>query len=372
MKKVYKTIIAIISKLICGIEFLKTWIAEWAAIIRKLPLYKNVKWTKEQQKEFDDFWQKNYGKKISNRWHRLYEACTGIHRIDYFPESLFTIYLEPKVNDNQYSKVFSNKNLTTLFFNNRIENVRTPNVYVFNSFGLYYDAENHLITKEKAMSLISDIGEAVIKPSVDSSSGENVVMLNMKDGVNLKDGKTAEDLFKCYKTNFIIQERIKQHKQLSNLYSNAVNTLRVTTYIVDDKVGIVPISLRIGSNGGEVDNIHAGGIGVYVQNDGTLAKYAYKLGYGDHFEKVTEHPDTGTVFDGYKLDYVPEIIAAAKSLHELVANLRVISWDFTVDENGNIVVIEANFRGQGVWFPQMISGKNLFGDDTKRILRSMR
>lgn len=372
MKRLYKRIIYFFSTFPEKAEFIKTFFAEWIAIFRKRPLYKDIKWTKEQQQEFDNFWKANYGKKISNRWHRLYEACTGVHRIDYFPESLFTLYFEPKANDIQYGAVFSNKNLTSLFFNNRIENVRTPDVYVFNSYGLYYDAHHHLISKGHAISLVSNIGEAVIKPSVDSSSGENVVMLNMKDGINLKDGKTASELFELYKANFIIQEKIKQHKQLSDLYSKAVNTLRITTYIVDGKVGVVPISLRIGSNGGEVDNIHAGGIGVYVQNDGTLAKYAYKLGYGDHFEKVTEHPDTGTAFDGYKLDYVPEIIAAAKSLHELVANLRVISWDFTVDENGNIIVIEANFRGQGVWFPQMISGKGLFGDDTKQILRSMR
>ena len=220
--------------------------------------------------------------------------------------------------------------------------------------------------------MFSHVGDVVIKPTVDSSSGADVIILDMQNGKNIKDGRTSEELFSYFGENFIVQEKIKPCKELANLYPDAINTLRVTSYIVDEKIEVVPISLRIGSNGGEVDNIHAGGIGIHVHNDGTLAKYAYRLGMGDNFEKVDKHPDTQTVFEGYKLDFIPEIIQVAKRLHEYTANLRIISWDFTVDENGDIIVIEANYRGQGIWFPQMISGKSLFGKDTPSILKYMR
>lgn len=372
MKALYKKILRFFSRLPERLEIWKFFFAEWFAILRKKPLYKDIKWTSEQQKEFDAYWKTNYGKKISNRWHRLYEASTGVHRVDYFPEYLYTTRLEPKLNNSRYSAVFSDKTLNDLLFENRIPNVRTPKYFFFNNHGLYYDANRNLISQEQAAQLLADCGDAVIKPTVDSSSGHNVAVLCMQGGVNTKDGRAVEEILRQYKANFIVQEKIKPCQALADLYPLAINTLRVTSYVVEDHVEIAPISLRIGGGGKEVDNIHAGGVGVYVHNDGTLAKYAYRLGYGDSFEKTETHPDTHTVFSGYKLDFVPEIIAAAKRLHTMTADLRVISWDFTVDSDGSIVVIEANYSGQGVWFPQMISGEPLFGENTKAILKYMK
>ena len=61
-----------------------------------------------------------------------------------------------------------------------------------------------------------------------------------------------------------------------------------------------------------------------------------------------------------------------KELHMLTANIGVISWDLTVDDNDNIVIIEANFKGQSIWFPQMLSGKTFFGEDLVDILKEIR
>lgn len=62
MKRVYNKIILIITHMLLKIEIFKTWSAEWIAILRKRALYKDVKWTKEKQKQFDDF-----GRKITVR-----------------------------------------------------------------------------------------------------------------------------------------------------------------------------------------------------------------------------------------------------------------------------------------------------------------
>lgn len=369
MKALYKKVLHFFFSIPERLQILKFFFAEWFAIFRKKPLYKDIKWTAEQQKEFDEYWKTNYGKKISNRWHRLYEASSGVHRVDYFPEFLYSTKLEPKLNNSSYCTVFSDKTLNDLLFDNRITNVRTPEYFFFNNHGIFNDADRNLISEAEAVELLKDLGDAVIKPTVDSSSGHNVAVISMHGGVNEKDGRTADEILGQYKSNFIVQEKIKPCKALADLYPTAINTLRVTSYVVDNRVEVAPISLRIGGGGKEVDNIHAGGVGVYVHNDGSLARFAYRLGYGDSFEKTEEHPDTHTVFSGYKLDFVPEIIAAAKRLHSLTADIRVISWDFTVDSDGCIVVIEANYSGQGIWFPQMISGESLFGKDTAEMLK---
>ena len=136
----------------------------------------------------------------------------------------------------------------------------------------------------------------------------------------------------------------------------------------DNGVHIVPISLRIGGEGSEVDNVHAGGLSISVSDEGYLSKYAYRLGYGNSFEKFHLHPNTNVKFEGYKLDFIPSMIEAAKKLHTVTSNVGIISWDFTVDNKGCIVVVEANLKGQGMWLPQMLSGKALFGENTAKML----
>lgn len=372
MKRIYNLIITIIRKLILGIDFFKTWLVEWIAIIRKKPLYKHIKWTKEQQKEFDEYWKKNYGKKISNRWHKLYEASNGVHRIDYLPEIIYSTKIEPKLNNYTYCSVYADKNLNDLFFNNRIENVRTPDCFLSNNHGHFYDNNRNIISKEKAFDTISNVGKAVIKPTVDSSSGHDVIIVDMREGKDVRSGKSSQDIFEHYKNNFIVQEKIKPCNELSILYPHSINTLRVISYIFEDEIHVAPLSLRIGGNGSEVDNIHAGGVSIAVSNDGVLAKCAYRLGYGDSFECFENHPDTNITFEGYKLSFIDRLINTAKRLHEMTANIGIISWDFTVDNEDNIVVIEANFKGQSVWFPQMLSGESFYGENTEKMLQIIR
>ena len=77
---------------------------------------------KRTTKEFDEYWKKNYGKKISNRWHELYEASNGVHRTDYLPEIIYSAKIESRQNNYTYCCVYADKNLNGLFLNNRIEN----------------------------------------------------------------------------------------------------------------------------------------------------------------------------------------------------------------------------------------------------------
>lgn len=58
-----------------------------------------------------------------------------------------------------------------------------------------------------------------------------------------------------------------------------------------------------------------------------------------------------------------------RRLHLNAPQLGIISWDLTVDQNGVFVLIEANTRGQSIWFPQMANGMGAFGKNTAEILK---
>lgn len=367
MKNAYRRIVLLLENLILKIHIFKTWIFEWFSIIKKSNQYKNVVWSSEQQNEFDEFWTQNYGRKISNRWHRLYQSANGVFNISYFPEILYTTKLEPKLNSLQWCKAMSDKSLVELLYSKDAK-IKFPRTIVLNCSGIYYDENRKIISKEDAMQLLNDSGDIVIKPIIGESSGRGVLVLNIEEGRDTETYENIETIINKYKKNYIVQERLRQNTQYAALYKNSINTIRITTYIINDKVNHVPISLRVGSNGQKVDNIHAGGIGIGVSDNGELNS----IGFDNDNNKVYKHPNTGIVFEGYNVPYVKEIINISHSLHGLTPHVGIISWDFMVNDNNDVVLIEANHIGQGIWFPQIIHGSTAFGKNTKDVLQLIR
>lgn len=366
MKKLYKIILKNLRILVIKLEIIKTYIFELIAIYKKRNLYKNIKWTKEQQKEFDDYWIENYGKKISNRWHRLYQSINGVFNVEYIPEILYSTKFEYKLNDYYKAKIFSDKGFYDILFkNDQNSDWRLPKTYLVKYGDIIYDSERNIITKEKAREIIENIEECVIKPIIDSSSGNGVKLLKQPEDI-------LYDFFENNEYNYcILQEKLEQSLKLSKLNPTSINTFRVMSYICDNKIEIAPIALRIGSGGNFLDNIHAGGMGIYVNSDGKLAEEAYILGWGDSNRKIKFHPDTKVSFKNYQIIDVLKIEKLVKKLHSRLPNIGIISWDISLDKNECPVIIEINLLGQGSWFPQVISGKSLFHTHTKKILKDL-
>lgn len=372
IKKIYHIYIDKCRGKASRVELRVKWIAEWVAIFRKKPLYKDVVWTKEQQKEFDDYWEKNYGKKISNRWHKLYQSMNGVFDVAYIPEFLYTTKLEPKINAYNACVTYADKNLTEILYSGVVPDVRAPHTFVCKDTHKCYDSERTPISEEKALKIFSNVGEAVIKPTVGSSSGRSVRLLCMKNARDKRTGESAESIWNRYGKNFIVQERIKPHPAFAKLYAGSINTMRFITYLKENGVGCAPASLRIGSGGSEVDNIHAGGMVLGIDDNGKCREKAYQLGYGDSNVTFTKHPDTQTVFEGYEIPFMEKIREAARKLHSRTPNAGILSWDFTVNDQNEIIVVEVNYTGQSVWFPQIVNEQPIFGEDTEYILQIMR
>lgn len=72
--------------------------------------------------------------------------------------------------------------------------------------------------------------KAVIKPAVDSSSGHDVIIVDMKNGRDIRSGKVTQDIFEYYKNNFIVQEKIEQSSELSTFCPSSINTVRVISW----------------------------------------------------------------------------------------------------------------------------------------------
>lgn len=346
----------------------KVWVAEWYAILRKRALYKEINNSNNQILEIKKFWRTNYGKPISVRWHKLYQSINGIYNKYYFPDLIFSTKLEPKLNPINIAKFMSDKSITELIYKG-VPNVKFPITIVVNSNGYYYDKDRNIINKNKAIELLMKLDEFVIKPTLGGSSGHSVQVIIIKDIIDSEKKEIISNLLIKYRENYIIQHKLNGHPDYLKLYSNAINTIRLITYIYGNNIYHAPLCLRMGCGGNRVDNIHAGGIVIGLSDDGVLKKYGYQLEYCDSKTKFTSHPDSKIVFNGYKVPKTLDIINIAKKLHGHTPHMGIISWDFMIDNLGDVVLVEGNYFGQSIWFPQIVNEKPIFGDNTEFFVR---
>lgn len=372
LQKLYRNYISLLESLPAKQQYMKMYITERFALRRKKHLTNSVKWTDKQKKEFVDFWKANY-RNIRSDGHKLFESFNGQFNADYMPDFLYATKIEYALNNYKYANIYSDKALTEVLYKGKSEAV-LPKTFLLNAGGVFYDENRTIINRDKAGKIVSQLKEAVIKPTVGGNSGKGVLILSFDDEGHDRDNNIHRDeLLSRYPKDFIIQEKIVQSDALSKLYPQAINTFRIISYIVKSEVYVAPISIRIGSGGSKIDNIHAGGISTAVDADKqTLYKTGYQLGYSDSSTKLKKHPDTKVVFEGYKIDGINKLSPVAKALHGCTPHIGIISWDFTLDKKSTPVLIEANYTGQAVWFAQITSGKPFFGENTKEILRLLK
>ena len=329
---------------------------------RRIKIYEAVTLTDEQKKQIDDLYETYYGEKIPYTWHKHFTAFTGRFDANYFPELLFIPEFEYFMNPNtEYNKAFSDKNVLPMMASN--VGVKMPKTVVSSINGILEDENHKIINKNMLKQIISkkESYTYFAKPSVDSCSGQGCFLLH---------SDTEADFSKLEKvgSDFVVQEKLSCSESVSKLHPDSVNTFRVITYMWRKSVKMCPVIMRIGRNHSFLDNAHAGGVFIAVENDGTLHQTAFT----EFREKYNEHPETHVVFEGYKIKNFDRVLTAAVKMHSAIPQIGVVNWDFTIDHEEEPVLIEANINGGSIWLPQMAWGCGAFGEDTKEILQWIR
>ena len=333
----------------------------------RVAIYAKVHLSEEQKKQIDQLYTSNYGSKIPYTWHRHYTAFTGKFDVNYFPELLYIPEFERFMNyDQHYARVLKDKNL--LPYLAQAAQICTPNVLLSCVEGLYRDAQSRMLDRAALEKQLDNLGEVFAKPSVNTSSGRGCAVLNMRNGKDTISGKSTLEVLKELGTNFVIQERVICHESIAKIYPHCVNTFRIITYRWKDEICHMPIILRIGVGGKNVDNAHAGGMFIAVDDNGALHDRAFT----EFNVQYVTHPDTHFVFKGYVIPHMAQVIEAAKRMHALLPQLGCCNWDFSLNQDGKPILIEINLRGGGCWPAQMSHGKGLFGDKTAEVLRWIR
>lgn len=323
--------------------------------------------TEEQKKKIDDLFLENYGRKIPYTWHRHYMAFNDSFDENYFPELLYIPEMVRFMNPHpEYADVYADKNLLPVLA--AAAGIRTPETIASRAAGMYRDGENRCIDRTRMIALVQDAGEVFLKPTTHTSSGKGCVKADLHGGIDRFSGKTVDCLIDPMGSDWVLQRCLTCHESLARLYPDAVNTFRVMTYRWKDRIIRTPVTLRLGVGGSYVDNVHAGGICIPVDDDGSLHSFAAT----GHNERFFEHPDTHVVFAGYRIAHVDRILDAAIRMHQVIPQVGIIQADYTIDGDGEPVLIELNLHDTSVQLIQRPLGKGTFGDMTPEILRWLR
>lgn len=139
---------------------------------------------------------------------------------------------------------------------------------------------------------------------------------------------------------YLLQERIIQHSQISLLYPHSINTIRVITFNINGKIEVFCAALRLGVNGMKVDNWGIGGIAVNIDLEtGQLTGNGYfKPEFGGKAEK---HPNTNVEFEGFKIPYFHEGIELVSQLHSYLYGIYSVGWDIIITPDGP-AILEGN------------------------------
>ena len=315
-------------------------------------LQKPYQLTKEQKKEAKQFWKK-YTRHFSPVFHELYLQKTGKFDPKYVPDDIMFCEIEDYLDDWGSSRGMDNKCNYELYF----PEVKQPKTLYRKMKGVYHDAAWNIISEEDAVRMCMDNGAAVIKASQEVGYG---------GGVKIWDAKTdtEDDLKEIIRTipgDVIAQDLIVEHPELKKLNTKSVSCIRVLSIIRKDKVEYLRGYFRMGQGEGKVD--YADGCVASLYPDGQL----YEVGFDNNTCNPVKQHENGMVFKDYKVPCYEAVRQKALELHKKLGDFRIVSWDFSVDPEGDPVLIEVNMLYGGIMYHQLGSGP-IFGDKTEEIL----
>lgn len=331
---------------------------------KRLESIKDFHFTEEQKQAIDKFYLANYGKKIDHTCHRTYAAYSGKFTPSFISEEIFIPEIGHFLNlFHNYNEVYADKNVIPHIAKS-IE-VKTPTTLFYCIKGFYLDNNNNPTTLNNIVKSLHNYGRLFIKASVDTYGGKSCVLAEIKDGIDIYTQTPLNQLLKEVGSDFIIQECVECHESIKKIFPKSVNTFRIFTYRWKDNIYLAPSVLRLGRGDMQVDNATQGGLFIGVHENGTLYDFAMTK-YGEKYDK---HPDTNLIFGKHHISLFTKVTETAIKLHNALPQIGIANWDLTIDECGNVVLIEGNFRAGTPRLLQMATGLSPFGEHTAEILQ---
>ena len=193
--------------------------------------------SKDQKRQIRDYYGQYGFEKVSTLWHRFYFGMTGLFDVRYIPKDMFYNYIEPSLNMRPMFPALTDKNI----YCNLFPGVPQPLTLARNVNGHLINRKNEAIELKQIMDICKESDSIIIKPSIDSGGGKNILVLEREEFPQL------EGRLRGFGNNFIIQRFVEQHAKMKELSSTSLNTLRIHTLRLDDEIIVFRRLVRFGT-----------------------------------------------------------------------------------------------------------------------------
>lgn len=258
------------------------------------------------------------------------------------------------------------------FFDKNVNRSTHTNVWDMHLFHKKYNGENAVILRDKILfrerfqkyfnypySIIKnneDIANTISwirknkfnsivakEPLGTVGKGVQVLTINYKDQELFIDQEKAElTLEKLFKIGFTLYESfIEQHQTLKQIYPKSINTIRIVSFVNNNKeVEIWGALLRMGYDK-SVDNFDAGGLSAKIDLETGIVITPAII--KDPFNNIEfdNHPITNFPILNIKIPFWDEVINMVKSASLELDDVRTVGWDVAITKTGP-TLIEGN------------------------------
>ena len=139
----------------------------------------------------------------------------------------------------------------------------------------------------------------------------------------------------------VLDELVIQHPDIARLNPGSVNTVKIYTFMIEEKCHFIAAEFRMGRSDLIVDNIESGGLAAGVDIEtGAIVGTAYDL----QMNPYIVHPDTGIKITGFVLPNWDEVLRFTEECAK-ACPFAYVEWDIAIREK-DCVVIEANLNAR--------------------------
>ncbi|WP_345815101.1 sugar-transfer associated ATP-grasp domain-containing protein [Paraburkholderia sp. PREW-6R] len=271
-------------------------------------------------------------------WLRVYTAFCGTFKEGWIPDNYYGSVVVPNLKGG-YGTLSSMKTVSRLIFGSE----GFPDVGYFAN-GLFFSHDNVAVPPEKVRDVMFRDSDRIVFKLDGSAQGIGIFVYD-RESFDIEAIRSLG--------NGVMQRFVDQHPTLAAFAPKSVATLRVTTAV--DDAGVISLRacfLRLG----RANDTHVRAAGdVCVAVDLTTGQLGHE-GYLNDWIAVTEHPDSHVPFAGTIVPSFKACIQKALELHRKVPFARCVGWDFAVDVNGNVAVLEWNGGHNDVKFSEATQG----------------
>lgn len=311
---------------------------EAARALKSIEQHTGRKLDKNCRRLCNDYAVEILGHKHFAPWLYVYSVVSGEFKEGWIPDNYYGSVVIPRL-QGKYGKISFLKPLNTLFFQDNA----FPDLLAYAN-GVFFDSNYKFVPAELVEKKLFRNQDRVVFKLDSSRKGRDIHVFSRESFSVEKIRQLGNGLF---------QQFIKQHELFTKFAQSSVATLRLTTIYEDDAaVSVRAAHLKLGRQN-ETHVQSKSSIRVPIDRKSGVFN---DIGYTSKWVETQVHPDNNIPFTGHRIPYFKECLETVTALHKKVPYVRNIGWDLTVDNKGNVHIMEWNGWHNGVKFSEATQG----------------